>query len=166
MPTLLIEKTERKYFPNCEACPVSNMAQQPMPGSILSNRELTPGEEIELDIKVYADNSSQRKHKRAIGGYTCALTAIDLATDYKFGYLLKNQQHLENTLEKLRLEIYSQHRNMKIIRLDNQFITEEITKWSQIHQITLLPCIPHEHHTIGGIERFNRSLEDGVVKLL
>ena len=77
---------------------------------------------------MYADNSKQRKHKRAIGGYTCPLTAIDLATDYKFGYLLKNQQHLENTLEKLRLEIYSQHRNMKIIRLDNQFITDEIKK--------------------------------------
>ena len=91
------------------------MAQQPMPGSINSDRELIPGEEIELDIKVYADNSKQRKHKRAIGGYTCALTAIDLATYHKFGYLLKNRQHLENTLEKLRLEIYSQHRNMKII---------------------------------------------------
>ena len=87
-PTVLTEKAIRKYFPHCEACPASNMAQQPMPGSINSDRELIPGDEIELDIKVYADNSKQRKHKRAIGGYTCALTAIDLATDYTFGYLL------------------------------------------------------------------------------
>ena len=35
-----------------------------------------------------------------MGGYPCALTAIDLATGYKWGYPLKHQANLETTLEK------------------------------------------------------------------
>ena len=29
----------------------------------------------------------------------------------------------------------------------------------------LKPCVQYEHHSIGDIERFNRTLEDGIVKL-
>ena len=32
--------------------------------------------------------------------------------------------------------------------------------------ITLEPCIPHEHHSIGDIERFNRTLGDTINKKL
>ena len=39
IPVTLTESAIRKYFPHCEACPASNMAQQPMPGSIVSNKE-------------------------------------------------------------------------------------------------------------------------------
>ena len=74
--------------------------------------------------EVFADNSKARKHKRGIGVYTCALTLVDLATRFKLGYALKHTGHLENTLEEIRLEIYSiENRILKVGRLDNQFIT-------------------------------------------
>ena len=46
------------------------MAQQPKPGLSTNVKDLFPGEEIQIDIKVIADNSKRLKHKRAIGGYT------------------------------------------------------------------------------------------------
>ena len=145
------------------------MAQQPMPGSSTEERFLEPGEEVQLDIKVFADNSKARKHKRAIGGYTCALTVVDLATGFKLGYVLKHTAHLETTLEEIRLEIYAiENRILKVIRLDNQFITKPIKLWAMAldNTIEFKPCIPYEHHSIGDIERFNRTLEDGIVKFL
>ena len=166
IPKNITEKAVRKHFPHCEACPAANMAQQPMPGSIVPPREANIGEEFQLDIKVIADNSKARKHKRAIGKYTSTLTAIDKNSGYLIGFLLKNHVHLETTLEKLRLEIFSKHRILKIVRLDNQFITEPIREWSQLHHIDLLPCIPYEHHSIGEIERFHRTLQDGMFKQL
>ena len=128
IPTVLTAKAIRKHFPHCEACPAANMAQQPMPGISTSKKELFAGEEIQIDIKVMADNSKRLKHKRAIGGYTCALVAVDLKTGFRWIYLLKNQAHLETTLEEIRLEIHSHRRELKVIRMDNQFVTDEIKK--------------------------------------
>ena len=115
---------------------------------------------------MFADSSKARKHKRAMGGYTCVLSAIDLATGYKWGYTLKNQANLEITLEDIRLEIHSWGRKLKILTIDNQFVTAPITIWKNTHNITLQPCIPHEHWALGEIERFNRTLEDAIVKQL
>ena len=159
IPAVLTAKAIRKHFPHCEACPAANMAQQPKPGLSTNIRDLFPGEEIQIDIKVIADNSKRLKHKRAIGGYTCALTVVDMKTGFKWVYLLKNQAHLEVTLEAIRLEIVAQRRELKVIRLDNQFVTEAVNTWKQPHHITILPCIPHEHWSIGEVERFNRTLE-------
>ena len=82
------------------------------------------------------------------------------------GVSFKQNAHLEVTLEEIRLEIVAQRRELKVIRLDNQFVTEAINKWKQPHHITILLCIPHEHWSIGEVERFNRTLKDGYVKLL
>jgi hypothetical protein len=43
------------------------MAQQPMPGSSTEIKDMLPGDEIQVDIKVFADSSKARKHKRAMG---------------------------------------------------------------------------------------------------
>ena len=144
IPAVLTAKAIRKHFPHCEACPAANMAQQPKPELTTNIKDLLPGEEIQIDIKVIADNSKRLKHKRAIGGYTSALTVVDMKTGFKWVYLLKNHAHLEVTLEAIRLEIVSQRRELKVIRLDNQFVTEAVNTWKQPHHITILPCIPHD----------------------
>ena len=151
IPVSLTERVVRKYYPHCEACPAANMAQQLMPGSSTKVKDLVPGDEIQVDIKVFADSSKARKHKRAMGGYTCVLSAIDLATGYKWGYPLKNQANLETILEEIRLEIHALGRTLKILTIDNQFVTAPITKWKNTHNITLQPCIPHEHWALGEI---------------
>ena len=56
-----------------------------------------------------ADNSKARKHKRAMVGYTCILSAIDLSTGYKCGNPLKPQGHIEMSLEDFRLKIVSRN---------------------------------------------------------
>jgi hypothetical protein len=94
IPQNITEKAVRKWFPHCEACPAASMAQQPMPGSIGPPRAAKIGEEFQVDIKVIADNSKARKHKRAIGKYTSTLTGIDRHSGYLIGFLLKNHVHL------------------------------------------------------------------------
>ena len=89
------------------------MEQQAKPSSTTLHKILTPGEAFQIDIKVFADNSKTKKHKRTIGGYTCALTAIDLCTGYKLGWLLKSQSKLEKILDELLLEVHSKSRPLK-----------------------------------------------------
>ena len=84
IPGKLTSKVVRKHFPQCEACPAGNMAQNPIPREA-SDREFVPGEELMIDIKVWANNSKALKHRRAFKRYTSALTAIDMATRYKIG---------------------------------------------------------------------------------
>ena len=101
---------------------------------------------------VTANNSKARELKREIRKYTSTLTTIDKNSGYLIRILLKNHVHLEITLEKLRLELFPKDRILKILRIDNQFITERTRKWSLLHHIMLLPCIPHEHYSIREIE--------------
>ena len=78
------------------------------------------------------------------------------------GISFKNQAHLETTLEDIRLDIHSEYRKLKILTIDNQFVTEPIRKWVK----NIRPCIPHKHWALGEIKRLNRTLEDGIVKQL
>ena len=123
-------------------------------------------EEFQVNIKVFSDNSKACKHKRAIAGYTCALTAVHLATDIKLQYVSKYTAHLETSLKEIRLEAHSKFRILKVRRLDNQFVTDPITLWVLESNMKILPCIPYEHHFIGDTDRFNPTLEGGIVKLL
>ena len=100
LPPTLTENIIRRHFPHCEACPAGNMAQRDKPPSLPpSTAPVAIGSVWHVDIKVFADTSKARKHKRAIGGYTSAMNCIDQTSDFVFGYLLKNHQNLENYLE-------------------------------------------------------------------
>ena len=84
LPKELTAKVIRKHYPACEACPAASMAQKAIPRTA-SDRDIVPGEEFQLDIKVWANNSKALKHRRAFGKYTGAMTAVDLSTKYKIG---------------------------------------------------------------------------------
>ena len=165
LPKELTSKVIRKFYPQCEACPAGNMAQRPIPREA-SDREFVPGEEFVVDIKVFANNSKALKHKRAFGRYTGALTAIDLSTRFKIGKLIKSHAALEVHLEELRVDVHSAGHTLRVLRLDNEFVTAPIKRWAGLCEppIELQPCIPHEHHSIGDIERFNQTLENAVFK--
>ena len=166
IPADLTPTAIRKHFPHCAACSTGNMAQRPAPSVSDSSRDLADGEEIVVDIKVICSGPHE-KHKKTFGGSTCALTAIDVATNFHWGFLLKTQKHLEEPLELIRQEIASTGRQLKTIRTDNQFLTRNIKAWARNHPpIKILACIPHELHQIGLVERFNRTIEDSIVKNL
>ena len=93
IPVKLTAKIIRKPFPQCVACPAGNMAQKPVPHTP-STTVYIPGEVLQVDIKVFADTSKARKHLREFGNQVGALTAVDMATGYKFGTLLKSHSSL------------------------------------------------------------------------
>ena len=53
------------------------------------------------------------------------------------GYPLKTQANLEKTLEDIRLDIHSEYKKLKIVTLDNQFVTEPFRKWGKVYNIIL-----------------------------
>ena len=150
IPKELTAKVIRKHFPQCEACPAGNMAQRDIPREA-SDSVILPGEESQMDIKVFASTSKALKHKRAFGRYTGVLTAIDLSTRFKIGKLIRS---------------HGSGYTLRVLRLDNEFVTDAIETWAKECEppIELQPCIPHEHHSIGDIERFNQTLGDAVFK--
>ena len=133
-------------------------------------RDLLPGEELIMDIKVIADNKNNSL-KKSFNNNLSALTIIDNATNYKWGFPLPNHGTSNTIIEKLNIvkkEIISLNRVLKYIRADDQFVTSEIQNWCDncTPQIKILPCIPHEHQQIGKVERFNQTWENIVIKLL
>ena len=102
------------------------------------------------------------KHKRAFGRYTGALTAIDMSTRFKIGTLIRSHANLDTHLEALRVEIHGTGHTLKVLRLDNEFMTQDIKTWAAKCEppMQLQLCIPHEYHSIGDIEKFNQTLEN------
>ena len=125
----LTSKRIRKHFPHCEAYPASNMAQKPIT-RIASDRVIGPGEKFQVDNKVFANNGKALKHKRAFGRYTRALTAIDMATRFKIGTLIRSHANLEIHLGALRVEVHGTGHTLKVLRLDNMFMTKDIKTWA------------------------------------
>ena len=70
IPKELTAKAVRKHFPQCEACPAANMTQNPIPREA-SDRTFVSGEELMVDIKVWANNSKALKHRRAFECVDC-----------------------------------------------------------------------------------------------
>ena len=50
--------------------------------------------------------------------------------------------------------------------MDDELITDEITAYCMRQQITIMPCIPHEHATLGDVERDNRTIRESIMKCI
>ena len=50
--------------------------------------------------------------------------------------------------------------------MDSELVTEEITTYCATQQIHILPCVPHEHATLGDIERDNRTVRETIIKCI
>ena len=66
----------------------------------------------------------------------------------------------------LRVEVHGAGHALKVTRMDNEFRTAAVRTWAASCEppIELQLCMPHEHHSIGDIERFNQTLENAVFK--
>jgi hypothetical protein len=165
IPPNLTSTAIRKYFPQCLSCPLANLAQAPHP-SLLSSRVLALGEEIVVDCKVFADAKGKR-HLVTFGGNRYTFSAIEVVSGYIWGEPIKSQAHIDLYCDKIRQQIASKPgRRLKIVRTDNAFVTTRLLSWAALHQIRVLPCIPYEHYQIGRIERFHRTVEDAIVKVI
>jgi hypothetical protein len=161
IPSLLTIDRIHKYFPNCAACAMGTLSQLPVPtiSTTSSSDSLLPNEcKLHVDINVFDTKS--------FDGSKGALTILDDFSNHIWGYSLDNYNNLHDYLEEVRQEICNVQRKVKIIKLDNQFITKNFQKWARKNNITLEPCIPHEHHQIGKIERMHRTITDSIRKYI
>ncbi len=84
-----------------------------------------------MDIKIIADNK-HNSHKKSFNNNLSALTIIDNATKYKWGFPLQKNGTSTTIIEELNIihrDILSQDRVLKYIRADDQFVTSEIQAW-------------------------------------
>ena len=84
-----------------------------------------------MDIKIITYNKNN-VHKKSFNNNLSALTIIENATDYKWGYPLPNHGTSASIIEKLIMvnqEIQSHNRILRFIRADDQFVTSDIQAW-------------------------------------
>ena len=100
-------------------------------------------------------------------GNKYALICRDLKSKFRYGFLLQNKGYLLRYIKHLIALCRHKDIVIKILRIDDEFLTEEIKEYL-LHEtkIELKPCIPHEHATLPYIERDNRTLEDAIVKVI
>ena len=126
-----------------------------------SDREFEPGEEFQIHIKIWANNSKALKHRQAFGKYIGAVTAVDQATRYKIGQLLQTTSELEAQLKELCVNIRGTGHTLKMLRMDNQFTEKAVRNWAARCEpyIELQHYIPQEHHIIDDVERLQSSIK-------
>ena len=90
----------------------------------------------------------------------------DMKSKKRFGFLLRIKGYLLRYLKHLNLICQHRHRKIGTFRIDDEFITENITAYCMSQQINLLPCIPHEHATLGDVERDNRTIRESIMKCI
>ena len=175
LPSDLTVKTINKWFPICSSCSKGNMAAAPLHSNPI-DRDIKKGEEIEIDIKVWQHNikkdkphSIGRRRDKPVAsfsGATKTLTAIDKKTKYLFGFSLHATDKLLKYIIQIRNRILQKGRVLETIRIDNQFVTQEIRDYCNKPEIniTIKACIPYEHLETVNIERRHRTIQDGVVK--
>jgi hypothetical protein len=165
IPRDLTEATIRKYFPQCTACPIGNMSKRPMLTEKETSYVYELGEQMIMDVKgPYTD--ALGKKVPSFSGALYSISAIDRASGYEIGWTVKNVKNLIKIVRKLDNEVKFMKRELKSIKVDDAFMTEEIKEYCQVHGITLIPSTPHEHGTIGIVERRNRTTQDSIVKNL
>jgi len=164
LPKTLTEKAIRKHFPNCNSCPNGNLQKRPLL-SLPVDRIISIGKEWEFDL---IGPMTEKKGKKcpSFSGMLYALNCKDLGSKKRFGYLLRNKGYLLRYLKQIILECRKERVRPEIFRIDKELLTEEIETYCAEDGITLLPCIPYEHATLGDIESDNRRIKENIIKVL
>jgi hypothetical protein len=162
IPTALTETVIRKHFPNCGACPIGNLQQRPAL-SYPTEREIQIAEEWEIDLLGPMTDENKKKCP-SFSGALYGLICKDIKSRKRIGFLLRNKGYLLRYLKHL-INICHQHkRKVNVFRMDSELVTAEITAYCESQQIQIHPCVPHEHATLGNIERDNRTVRESIMK--
>jgi hypothetical protein len=166
-PELTIQAV-RKYFPfNCISCPAGQLARRPPLAPETTTTSL-PGEEFEVDFKGPWHNADG-KQVLSLSRNKLMFTAVDVHKGFVFTCGTSSTAHPVKHLEKLRLFALKRTGNrLRVIRSDDDFWDTSIREWASRPEInvTLLPCIPHEHDRVKRVERMHRTLSEMTNKCL
>ena len=100
----------------------------------------------------------------SFSGALYGLICKDIKSRKRIGFLLRNKGYLLRYLKHL-INICHQHkRKVNVFRMDSELVTAEITAYCESQQIQIHPCVPHEHATLGNIERDNRTARESIMK--
>ena len=157
IPKELTVKVINKHFDDhCMGCKRSTMSQKPLPPS--SDRVYEAGECVAIDIKHWeeCDLSSHRY----------SLHALDLGSDYSETYLLTGTSNLIDYIKLVMESYYAAGYLMKEMRVDKQFVTDEIRTFLKRMHVTISQPAPHEHGQNGSIEVLIKHMEEDVNKAL
>ena len=95
------------------------------------------------------------------------ILAVCRASDLFWGKTLKSRKDLFPHLYTLHKWIVSKGKVLKVIRSDNEFVTDVVTEWLQNHPgIQILPSIPYEHDTVRKVERANQPIDNSITNML
>jgi hypothetical protein len=164
IPECLTVKLINKYFPQCNDCPYGNLTKRPY-DHIPDDRVLEMGDEFEIDIKGPVTDENG-KPCLSFSGQKYFLTCKDIKSRKRFGFLLRNKGYLLRYIKHLVVLVKQQKRKIKVLRIDDDFLTKDIRHYLARENITPRPCIPHEHETLGHSERDNRTISEIMMKLL
>ena len=132
-----------KYISRCDSCPIGNLARHPIVFNPIY-RKTDIGEDWQVDMKrPWTDDRG--KVCPTFSGNRYSMICHDMKSKMKFGFLCPNKGYLLRYIKHLRLITIQRRRKMKTLRIDDEFLTEEIREWCLSNQIDILPCIPHEH---------------------
>ena len=162
LPEALTEKAIRKHFPNCNTCPIGNLQQRPFQ-SIPEDRDIEIGSEWEIDLMGPVTDEKKKKCP-SFSGALYGMVCKDIKSKKRFGFLLRNRGYLLRYPKHLIMICNHQNHKVKAFRIDDKFVTEEIKAYCVKQNITLYPCIPHEHATLGNVERDNRTIRESIMK--
>jgi hypothetical protein len=123
------------------------------------------GAEFEIDIKGKY-TAPDGKPVRSFDGSLYTFNGIDLASDYAYSASIASRVGLLLHVMRLRDFITASGKSLKVLRMDNEFLTIAIRSWCAQNHIKFLPSLPHRHNKTRRIERFHRSTSDLMMKQL
>jgi len=165
LPTEFNRANIIKYFPHtCHACALGNMAQKPLQPKL--SRSFTPsycGECVQVDIIGAMDN---KEIPQGMNQVRYILNVVDLYSDFCITYRLKSRKNLLFYIQQIVLYFKNNHNPIKKFEFDDEFNQISIRNFLSESDIAWEVCPPHEHASIGNIERKNRTLQETVIKIL
>ena len=171
----LTPKVIRKFFPkNCASCIAGNLATSPSPSTSSSNESTTDiGHSIQIDLFCPLDQDGKNPLKSRTG-HKYALLAVDTASRFTISKTFKSRKNLLSHLQDIVKQYKQRYKNIhqidfhgiKNIKFDNEFKQDEIISYLKDEGIFYQFAAPHEHDTIGIVERYNRTLQEMLTKTL
>ena len=165
----------RKFFPkNCASCIAGNLATSPSPSSSSSNEStIEIGHSIQIDLFCPLDQDGKNPLKSRTG-HKYALLAVDTASRFTISKTFKSRKNLLSHLQDIVKQYKQRYKNIhqidfhgiKNIKFDNEFKQDEIISYLKNEGIFYQFAAPHEHDTIGIVERYNRTLQEMLTKTL
>jgi hypothetical protein len=117
-----------------------------------------------------ADLTFLTRYKKQNSNHHILLNLINVNTKYAYVEALKDktQGSVLDALERIRLSAIQDGRPMKVFQTDNgkEFQNNQISKWMDLHQITVQYCEKDDKKCLGVAERFNRTIKLMIEKYL